>query len=123
MHFTTFRNLGKSGLRVSCLGLGESGRTMQILYYYSLNFCFESLISLSNVNVKNVNSAACLIIVCFVVGTWVTFGSQITDKVGRKECTCNITLLSEAKLQGTSEKKMLDAAIISMRDGFGSAVS
>lgn len=95
MHFTTFRNLGKSGLRVSCLGLGEWGRIMQIIHY-SLNFYFESLISLRNVNVKNVNGAACLIILCFVVGTWVTFGSQITDKVGRKEYTCIITLLSEA---------------------------
>lgn len=36
--------------------------------------------------------AECLITVCFVVGTWVTFGSQITDKVGRRKCTFNITL-------------------------------
>lgn len=79
-------------------GLGES-------FIYSLNFYFESL---SNVKKKNVNSAACLIIVCFVVGTWVTFGSQITDEVGRKECTCNITLLHFAFRSKLTAKRALE---------------
>lgn len=55
-----FRNLGKSGLRVSCLGLGRCTRARTV---QALDGSDRNLLS-------------------FHTGTWVTFGGQVTDQVG-----------------------------------------
>lgn len=62
------RNLGKSGLRVSCLGLGKCNTNTR-----THATCTQSHIMISNM-LTNTN--------CFLFsGTWVTFGSQISDEV------------------------------------------
>uniref|UniRef100_A0A673VBX9 Potassium voltage-gated channel subfamily A regulatory beta subunit 3 n=1 Tax=Suricata suricatta TaxID=37032 RepID=A0A673VBX9_SURSU len=61
-----YRNLGKSGLRVSCLGLGEFERR----------------------GAKRVGAfGACLPPDFFLAGTWVTFGSQISDETAEDVLT------------------------------------
>lgn len=63
------RNLGKSGLRVSCLGLGElerrgiKGRAGILSWLPPLPPLWSHLPGFS------------------LAGTWVTFGSQISDEV------------------------------------------
>lgn len=68
------RNLGKSGLRVSCLGLGEL-------------VCRGSSVFLCVLQPSGPTEP-----LCSAAGTWVTFGSQISDEV-RLSLSCLLVRL------------------------------
>ncbi|KAM8899700.1 voltage-gated potassium channel subunit beta-2-like isoform 1-T1 [Spinachia spinachia] len=77
-----YRNLGKSGLRVSCLGLGVDTHIHTVNIHY--NTCVNTHNTHHNTHphTKHIHSHISLF-----SGTWVTFGSQISDEMAERVMT------------------------------------
>ncbi|KAI5095735.1 hypothetical protein C0J45_14165, partial [Silurus meridionalis] len=88
-----YRNLGKSGLRVSCLGLGRYSAYKLLLIDISA------------------------VLVCWIIaGTWVTFGGQITDEIAEQLMTLayenGINLFDTAEVYAAGKAEVVLGSII-----------